>query len=102
MQPKLGRTGAHPINTAPRCAVCAPLAPCLLIHLGHELRHAVLHRHCRDPENRLIGEWEPESQFEGIAYVPENDTFLLLHEVLAAGMVLAQLVQAVGYPGRGA
>ncbi|KAL4438157.1 hypothetical protein ABPG77_010518 [Micractinium sp. CCAP 211/92] len=39
----------------------------------------------RDPENRLIGEWEPESQFEGIAYVPENDTFLLLHEAVELG-----------------
>lgn len=36
----------------------------------------------RDPHNLLIGPWEPESQFEGIAYVPENDTFLLLHEAI--------------------
>lgn len=32
--------------------------------------------------NRLIGEKQEESQFEGIAYVPENDTFLLLQESL--------------------
>jgi hypothetical protein len=31
--------------------------------------------------NMLAGDVEKESQFEGIAYVPENDTFLLLHEV---------------------
>lgn len=36
----------------------------------------------RGKGNRLIGEWQAESQFEGIAYVPENDTFLLLHESL--------------------
>ncbi|EFN56338.1 hypothetical protein CHLNCDRAFT_57598, partial [Chlorella variabilis] len=36
----------------------------------------------RDPQNKLIGDWEPESQFEGIAYMPESDTFLLLHEAL--------------------
>ncbi len=31
--------------------------------------------------NVLAGEKGEESQFEGIAYVPANDTFLLLHEV---------------------
>ena len=36
--------------------------------------------HFRGDQNKLLGEPGPESQFEGIAYVPENDTFLLLHE----------------------
>lgn len=36
----------------------------------------------RGKDNILIGEPGPESQFEGIAYVPANDTFLLLHEAL--------------------
>ncbi len=36
----------------------------------------------RGENNVLIGDVGPESQFEGIAYVPENDTFLLLHEAL--------------------
>lgn len=36
----------------------------------------------RGERNRLIGEWQKESQYEGIAHVPENDTFLLLHEAL--------------------
>lgn len=36
----------------------------------------------RGEDNVLIGNPGPESQFEGIAYVPENDTFLLLHEAL--------------------
>lgn len=36
----------------------------------------------RGKHHRLIGDPGPESQFEGIAYVPENDTFLLLHEAL--------------------
>jgi len=36
----------------------------------------------RGKGNYLIGEWQQESQYEGIAYVPENDTFLLLHESL--------------------
>jgi len=36
----------------------------------------------RGENNVLIGTPGPESQFEGIAYVPENDTFLLLHEAL--------------------
>lgn len=34
----------------------------------------------RSDANRLAGHKDQESQFEGIAYVPENDTFLLLHE----------------------
>ncbi|RMZ52055.1 hypothetical protein APUTEX25_001249 [Auxenochlorella protothecoides] len=35
----------------------------------------------RDPANQLIGgKGQNDSQFEGIAYVPEDDTFLLLHE----------------------
>ncbi|KAL6780677.1 hypothetical protein ACKKBF_B12200 [Auxenochlorella protothecoides x Auxenochlorella symbiontica] len=35
----------------------------------------------RDPNNQLIGgKGQNDSQFEGIAYVPEDDTFLLLHE----------------------
>jgi hypothetical protein len=38
----------------------------------------------RGENNVLIGNPGPESQFEGIAYVPENDTFLLLHEALPA------------------
>ena len=37
----------------------------------------------RGQYNTLIGEpGTLDSQFEGIAYVPENDTFLLLHEAL--------------------
>lgn len=35
----------------------------------------------RGTDNMLIGDFIKESQFEGLAYVPENDTFLLLHEV---------------------
>ena len=34
----------------------------------------------RGSENVLVGEQEQESQYEGIAYKPETDTFLLLHE----------------------
>jgi hypothetical protein len=38
--------------------------------------------HFRGSQNRLIGEkGEEDSQFEGITYVPENNTFLLLQEV---------------------
>lgn len=44
--------------------------------------------HFRGAQNKLIGDQfrdksKEESQFEGIAYVPENDTFLLLQEVQA-------------------
>ena len=38
--------------------------------------------HFRGESNKLIGDRLKESQYEGIAYVPENDTFLLLHESL--------------------
>lgn len=42
--------------------------------------------HFRSPLNKLIGDkGEEDSQFEGIAYVPENNTFLLLQEVGGAG-----------------
>ncbi|KAI3426207.1 hypothetical protein D9Q98_008584 [Chlorella vulgaris] len=37
----------------------------------------------RDPENKLVGDWGEDSQFEGIAYAPETDTFLLLHEAVS-------------------
>lgn len=43
------------------------------------------HFHFRDPDSFLVGPWEPESQFEGISYVPENDTFLLLVEAAHKG-----------------
>lgn len=59
----------------PCCAVTRPAATCCAM-----LCCALLCTR-RDPANQLIGDWEPESQFEGIAYVPENDTFLLLQEV---------------------
>eukprot|EP00889_Picochlorum_renovo_P007154 jgi/Picre1/34184/NNA_001658.t1 len=36
----------------------------------------------RGEHNTLIGDRVEESQFEGIAYVPENETWLLLHESL--------------------
>lgn len=48
----------------------------------------------------LIGDWEPESQFEGIAYVPENATFLLLHEARALRM-LGGAPACVGGAARG-
>ncbi|PSC67394.1 hypothetical protein C2E20_8907 [Micractinium conductrix] len=49
----------------------------------------------RDPANVLIGDWEPQSQFEGIAYVPENDTFLLLHEAVEHGSTYKPSVREV-------
>jgi hypothetical protein len=39
----------------------------------------------RGPDNALVGEMRGESQYEGIAYVPEKDTFLLLQEAAPAG-----------------
>ena len=45
-----------------------------------------------------MGEWAPESQFEGIAYVPENDTFLLLHEVSVCEVSVCQVL-AVAWLG---
>lgn len=50
----------------------------------------------RGPENKLIGDkGEEDSQFEGIAYVPENDTYLLLHEALPvdASMLLTSATE---------
>lgn len=49
----------------------------------------------RSPDNMLIGEHGEDSQFEGIAYVPENDTFLLLVEARPAKHSTAAVTPAI-------
>jgi hypothetical protein len=49
----------------------------------------------RSEDNVLVGEQGEESQYEGIAYVPEDDTFLLLVEARASKRSAGALKPAV-------
>lgn len=84
---------ARPLEGAPHRhavrlgALQAPGArTCTLIRRLHTCPRRCSEFHFRGPSNRLIRDkGEEDSQFEGIAYVPENDTFLLLKEARMRG-----------------